>query len=161
MVVISIGPYKAQAPRRIDFIGQRARFKVKSKKVIYIFQSIRAFAFLDESIDQSNYTEAWRIQPNIKIEQQGDDDFLIPRQWFYIIAHAWYQEFLKRRLCTWCKQRSLGSVDGNAIYQSTTRGDASARTILDGELAKKDESPRSKLFSKNVKCFKSNFSRPC
>ena len=161
MVVISIGPYKAQAPRRIDSIGQRAKFKVKPQKVGYIIQSIRAFAFLDESIDQSNYTEAWRIQPNIKIEQQGDDDFLIPRQWFYIIAHAWYQEFLKRRLCTWCKQRSLGSVDGNAIYQSTTRGDASARTILDGELAKKDESPRSKLFSKNVKCFKSNFSRPC
>ena len=75
--------------------------KSNRKKVGYIIQSIRAFAFLDESIDQFNYTEAWRIQSNRTIEQQGDDDFLIPRQWtrdhtgrFYIIAHAWYQESL-------------------------------------------------------------------
>ena len=101
MVVISIGPYKAQAPRRIDSTGQRARFKVKPQRAGYIVQSIRAFAFLDESVGQFNYTEAWRIQSNKKIEQQGDDDFLIPRQWtrdhsgrFYIIAHAWYQESL-------------------------------------------------------------------
>ena len=99
MVVISIGPYKAQASRRIDSIGQRARFRVRPQKVGYIFQSIRAFALLYESVDQYNYTEAWRIQSNKKIEQRGDDDFLIPQQWtrdhsgrFYIIAHAWYQE---------------------------------------------------------------------
>ena len=101
MVVISIGPYKERSPKQIDSIGQRARFKVKPQRVDCIVQSIRAFAFLDESVDQFNYTEAWRIQSNKKIEQQGDDDFLIPRQWtrdhsgrFYIIAHAWYQESL-------------------------------------------------------------------
>ena len=101
MVVISIGPYKERSPKQIDSVGQRARFKVKPQRVGYIVQSIRAFAFLDESVDQFNYTEAWRIQSNKKIEQQGDDDFLIPRQWtrdhsgqFYIIAQAWYQESL-------------------------------------------------------------------
>ena len=101
MVVISIGPYKERSPKQIDSIDQRARFKVKPQRVGFLVQSIRAFAFLDESVDQFNYTEAWRIQPNKKIEQQGDDDFLIPRQWtrdhsgrFYIIAHAWYQETL-------------------------------------------------------------------
>ena len=101
MVIISIGPYKERSPKQIDSIGQRARFKVKPQRVGFIVRSIRAFAFLDESVDQFNYTEAWRIQSNKKIEQQGDDDFLIPRQWtrdhsgrFYIIAHAWYQESL-------------------------------------------------------------------
>ena len=83
MVVISIGPYEAQAPRRIDSIGQRARFLVRPQKVGYIVQRIRVSAFLGESVDQFNYTEAWRIsiQSNKKIEHQGDDDFLIPRQW--------------------------------------------------------------------------------
>ena len=106
MVVISIGPYKERSPKQIDSIGQRARFKVKPQRVGYIVQSIRAFAFLDESVDQFNYTEAWRIQSNKKIEQQGDDDFLIPRQWtrgrsgrFYIIAQAWYQEALGDGFC--------------------------------------------------------------
>ena len=99
MVVISIGPYKEQSPKLFDSISQRARFKVKPQRVGFIVQSIRAFTFLDESVDQFNYTEALRIQSNKKIEQQGDDDFLIPRQWtrdhsgrFYIIPHAWYQE---------------------------------------------------------------------
>ena len=101
MVVISTGPYKEPSPKQIDSIGQRARFKVKPQRVDFIVQSIRAFAFLDESVDQFNYTEARRRQSNTKIEQQGDDDFLIPRQWtrdhsgrLYIIAHAWYQESL-------------------------------------------------------------------
>ena len=105
MVVISIGPYKERSPKQIDSVGQRARFKVKPQKVGYIVQSIRAFAFLDEpdpsSVEQFNYTEAWRIQSNSKIEQAGDDDFMIPRQWtrdhsgrFYIVAQAWYQESL-------------------------------------------------------------------
>ena len=101
MVAISIGPYKERSPKQIDSAGQRARFKVKPQRVGYIVQSIRAFAFLDDSVEQFNYTEAWRIQSNKKIEQQGDDDFLIPRQWtrdysgrFYIIAQAWYQESL-------------------------------------------------------------------
>ena len=49
MVVISIGPYKERSPKQIDSVGQRARFKVKPQKVGYIVQSIRAFAFLDES----------------------------------------------------------------------------------------------------------------
>ena len=100
-VNISIGPYKKQAPKQIDSIGQRARFKVKPQKVGYIVQSIRAFAFLDESVERFHYTEAWRIQSNKKIEQQGDDDFLLPKQWlrdhsgrFYIIAYAWYQKSL-------------------------------------------------------------------
>ena len=101
MVVISIGPYKAQSPKRIDSVGQRARFKVKPQRAGHIVQSIRAYAFLDESLEEFNYTEAWRIQSNQKIEQQGDDSFLIPRQWtrdysgrFYIIAQAWYQTSL-------------------------------------------------------------------
>ena len=101
MVVISIGPYKERSPKQIDSVGQRARFKVKPQKVGCIVQSIRAFAFLDESVDQFNYTEAWRIQSNKKIEQAGDDDFLIPLQRtrdhsgrFYIVAQAWYQESL-------------------------------------------------------------------
>ena len=101
MVVISIGPYKERSPKQIDSVGQRARFRVKPQRVGYIVQSIRAFAFLDESVEQFNYTEAWRIQSNSKIEQAGDDDFMIPRQWtrdhsgrFYIIAQAWYQESL-------------------------------------------------------------------
>ena len=95
MAVISIGPYKTQSPKRIGSIGQRSRFKVKPQRAGDIVQSIRAFAFLDEPVDQFNYTEAWRIQSNKKIEQQGDGDFLIPRQWtrdhsgrFCIIAHA-------------------------------------------------------------------------
>ena len=71
MVVISIGPYKTQSPKRFDSVGQRARFKVKPQKVGYIVQSIRAFAFLDESLEEFNYTEAWRIQSNKKIEQAG------------------------------------------------------------------------------------------
>ena len=101
MVVISIGPYKAQSPKRIDSVGQRARFKVKPQRAGHIVQSIRAYAFLDESLEEFNYTEVWRIQSNQKIEQQGDDSFLIPRQWtrdysgrFYIIAQAWYQTSL-------------------------------------------------------------------
>ena len=81
MVVISIGNYKERSPKHIDSSGQRERFKVKPQRVGYIVQSIRAFAFLDESVDQFNYTEAWRIQSNKKIEQAGDDDFLIPLQW--------------------------------------------------------------------------------
>jgi len=101
MVEISIGPYKERSPKQIDSVGQRARFKVKPQKVGYIVQSIRAFAFLDESVEQFNYTEAWRIQSNSKIEQAGDDDFMVPRQWtrdhsgrFYIVAQAWYQKSL-------------------------------------------------------------------
>ena len=93
--------YKNHAPKRMDSIGQRARFKVKPQKVGYIVQSIRAFAFLDDKIERFNYTEAWRIQSNSKIEQAGDDDFLLPKQWvedhsgrFYIIAYAWYQRSL-------------------------------------------------------------------
>ena len=34
---------------------------------------------MDEPADQFTYTEAWRIQPNKNIEQQGDGDFLIPQ----------------------------------------------------------------------------------
>ena len=79
MVAISIGPYKERSPKRIDSIGQRARFRANPQKVGYIVQSIRAFAFLDESVEQFSYTEAWRIQSSKTIEQQGDDDFLIPR----------------------------------------------------------------------------------
>ena len=101
MVVISIGPYKTQSPKRIDSAGQRARFKVKPQRAGHIVQSIRAYAFLDESMEEFNYTEAWRIQSNKKIEQQGDDSFLIPRSWirdysgrFYITAQAWYQTSL-------------------------------------------------------------------
>lgn len=93
--------YKTRAPKRMDSVGQRARFKVKPQKVGYIVQSIRAFAFLDDKIERFNYTEAWRIQSNSKIEQAGDDDFLLPKQWvedhsgrFYIIAYAWYQRSL-------------------------------------------------------------------
>ena len=97
MVVISIGPYKAQAPQRIDSIGQRARFKVKAQRVGYIVQEHpRLCVFGRVGWTVQLHTEAWR-----KIEQQGDDDFLIPREWtrdysgrFYIIAHAWYQESL-------------------------------------------------------------------
>ena len=62
MVVISMSQYKNHAPKRMDSIGQRARFKVKPQKVGYIVQSIRAFAFLDDKIERFNYTEAWRIQ---------------------------------------------------------------------------------------------------
>jgi hypothetical protein len=101
MVEISIGPYKERSPKQIDSVGQRARFKVKPQRVGHIVQSIRAYAFLDESLEEFNYTEAWRIQSNSKIEQAGDDSFLIPRQWtrdysgrFYIIAQAWYQTSL-------------------------------------------------------------------
>ena len=60
-VELSIGPYQTRAPKRIDSIGQRARFKVKPQKVGYIVQNIRAFAFLDDVAERFHYTEAWRI----------------------------------------------------------------------------------------------------
>ena len=101
MVEISIGPYKTRNVKRLDSIGQRARFKARPQQVGYIVQSIRAYAILDEMVERFIYTEAWRIQSNRKIEQQGDDDFFIPKQWvenhsgrFVIIAHAWYQPSL-------------------------------------------------------------------
>ena len=101
MVEISIGSYKTRNVKRLDSIGQRARFKARPQQVGCIVQSIRAYAILDEIVERFIYTEAWRIQTNIKIEQQGDDDFLIPKEWvenhsgrFVIIAHAWYQRSL-------------------------------------------------------------------
>ena len=113
--------YKTHAPKRMNSIGQRARFKVKPQKVGYIVQSIRAFAFLDDDIERFNYTEAWRIQSNSKIEQAGDDDFLLPKQWvedhsgrFYIIAYAWYQRSLDD---DFCPPRSA-----RAIYRPSAAG---------------------------------------
>ena len=103
MVEILIGPYKTRNVKRLDSIGQRARFRARPQQVGYIVQSIRAYAVLDEIVEAERfiYTEAWRIQSNNKIEQQGDDDFLIPKQWvenhsgrFVIIARAWYQRSL-------------------------------------------------------------------
>ena len=101
MVEISIGPYKTRNVKRLDSIGQCARLKARPQQVGYIVQSIRAYAILDEIVERFIYTKAWRIQTNIKIEQQGDDDFLIPKEWvenhsgrFVIIAHAWYQRSL-------------------------------------------------------------------
>ena len=156
MVVISIGPYKERSPKQIDSIGQRARFKVNPQRVGYIVQSIQAFAFLDESIDQFNYTEAWRIQSNKKIEQQGDDDFRIPRQWtrdhsgrFYIIAHAWYQESLGDDFVRGASNDLWGRLKwGPHIPKYHPR----VRKCLNGfgwRIGRKVASPRSKIFGKN------------
>ena len=79
---------------------------------------------MDESLEEFNYTEAWRIQSNQKIEQQGDGSFLIPRPWirdysgrFYIIAHAWYQTSLGNDFARGVGTDHWGrlSVDGRAI----------------------------------------------
>ena len=117
--------WEGRTPKRF-YLGQRTRFKVRPRRVGCIVQSIRAFALLGESVERFNYTEAWRVQSNSKLEQQGGDDFLVPRQWmrehsgrFYSIAHAWYQEPLENDFFTRRKQRSLGAVDGNAVYQGT------------------------------------------
>ena len=101
MVKISITKYKNNEPKRLDTIGQRARFKITPQRPGWVVQSVRAFAFIDGAVERYMYTEAWRIHSSKKIEQSGDDDFMVPKQWIrdhsgqlYIIAYAWYQKVL-------------------------------------------------------------------
>ena len=55
--------------------------KPNLKKAGFIAQGIRAFAFLDGALERFFYTKPRRIKPNRKIEQQGDGDFFVPKQW--------------------------------------------------------------------------------
>jgi len=100
-VAIDISKYKNQESKRLNKTGQRAKFKVRPQKPGWIVQSINVDVILDNSKKNYQYTEAWQIISNKKINQSGDDDFLVPNEWIKkhsgsmsIIALAWYQKDL-------------------------------------------------------------------
>ena len=108
---VEISTYKPKPiSNRTYGCGQRARFKVKPHRPGFIVQRVRRVAKLanDELVDVSssvphcdqNYTEAWKVNSD-KIEQKGDDSFLVPHGWLKdyhgsltITTDAWWQPTL-------------------------------------------------------------------
>ena len=109
-------------------------------------QSIRVFSFLDESVERFSYTEVWRVQPNSKIEQQGDDDFLVPWHWmrdhsgrFYIIAYASYQESLNDDFVCGASNDLCGRLMGTPYIKMPPEGTQVLERIWQARWAKGGE----------------------
>ena len=115
--VVRIGKYKPHQTKLK--VGQRARFAVKPQRIGWIIQNVTLWWTLDGKKDSITYSEAWRVISNKKIEQLGDDDYMVPRSWIAnhsgsmnIIAQAWWQPSLNEDFAKGDGQDLWGSLHG-------------------------------------------------
>ena len=124
-VVINIGAYKDQDNKKAGSIGKRARFRPRPQRVGWIVQSVEIVVNLGETRETYEYTEAWRIISPSKIEQSGDDDFLVPKDWIRdytgdmnIVTYAWYQKTLDADFKQGFQQNLWGRLHGTKILKT-------------------------------------------
>ena len=111
--------------------GSRARLRVRPKGKAYgfIVQRIYSHGRIGDREEVATYTEAWRTAGD-RVEQQGDDDFMIPHSWLQeaagtrvIDADSWFQPKLDSEFyssdsseCQW------GRLKGTHVYKAPPVG---------------------------------------